>query len=67
MGTAIAVCMGATIVANFFAAAVFDSTGSYLPVWQTYSVLLLLAIVPAHFLVRRAGQTSTSIANPATK
>ena len=67
MGTAIAVCMGATIVANFFAAAVFDSTGSYLPVWQTYSVLLLVALIPAHLLVRRAGPTSTSIANPAPK
>ena len=53
MGFAISVCMGATIVGNYFAAAVFDHLGSYVPVWQSYTVLLLIAFVPVHILVRK--------------
>ncbi|MDG2307711.1 MAG: MFS transporter [Candidatus Binatia bacterium] len=53
MGVAISICMGATIIANFFAAGIFDSYGSYVPVWQTYSGLLLLTLVPVHVLARR--------------
>lgn len=52
MGFAISVCMGATIVANFFAAAVFDYFGTYVPVWQTYTALLLVALIPVQLLVR---------------
>ncbi len=52
MGTAISVCMGATIAANFFAAGIFDSFGTYVPVWQSYTGLLLVALVPVHLLAR---------------
>jgi len=54
MGVAMSVCMGATIVANFFAAAVFDRWGTYVPVWQTYTALLLVALIPVQLLVGRA-------------
>lgn len=55
MGFAISVCMGATMVANYYAAAMFDHFGSYVPVWQTYTVLLVIALVPVHLLARGPG------------
>ena len=59
MGFAISVCMGATMVANYYAAAIFDAVGSYVPVWQTYSALLLVALVPVHLLARGPGPEAT--------
>ena len=64
MGFAIGVCMGATIVANWFAALVFDQWGSYVPVWQTYTGLLVVALLPVHALVRRDRAEAESIASP---
>lgn len=52
LGTAMVFCMGATILGNQLSAFVFDSTGSYLPVWRLYSVLMVLALVPAALLAR---------------
>ena len=63
MGFAIGVCMGATILANWFAASVFDHWGTYVPVWQTYTVLLAVALIPVHNLVRRGRAGADSIAS----
>jgi predicted MFS family arabinose efflux permease len=54
MGVVYAFCMAATIAANAFAAAIFDAFRSYVPVWQSYTVLLLVALVPLELLCRRA-------------
>ena len=53
MGVVYAFCMAATVAANTFASAIFDASRSYILVWQVYSVLLLLALVPLQMLVRR--------------
>jgi cyanate permease len=46
MGVASVACMTATILGNQFTAAVFDRTGSYRPAWQTYTALMVCALVP---------------------
>ena len=53
MGVAMVFCMAGTIAGNFFAAAIFDRFGSYTPVWEAYTALLLVALLPA-VLLRRA-------------
>jgi MFS family permease len=50
MGVAMVFCMGATVLANTFTAGVFDATGSYRAVWQVYTVLLVLTLVPVFVL-----------------
>lgn len=52
MGVAMVFCMAGTIAGNWFSAAVFDRLGSYTPVWETYTLLMLAALVPA-LLLRR--------------
>jgi MFS family permease len=53
MGLAISVCMAATMLGNWFSASVHDQIGTYVPVWRTYSGLLLLALAPLMALLRR--------------
>ena len=53
MGLAMTFCMGGTVAGNFFAAAMFDHFHSYVAVWQSYTVLLLVALIPTE-LLRRA-------------
>lgn len=52
MGFAMVFCMGATIVGNWFTAAIFDNFGGYIAAWQAYTVVLACAAVPAFFLSR---------------
>jgi MFS family permease len=52
MGFAMVFCMGATVVGNWFTAAVFDNFGGYIAAWQAYTVVLACAAIPA-FLLRR--------------
>ncbi len=52
MGVAMTFCMASTMLANLYSAAMFDTFGSYLPVWQSYSALMALAAIPATLLVR---------------
>lgn len=52
MGVAMVFCMGATMLANLYSASTFDTSGSYLRVWQSYSVLMALVLVPAIALWR---------------
>ena len=53
MGVAMTFCMAGTIAGNFLSAAVFDHFGSYTPVWQGYTALMVVTLVPA-VLLRRA-------------
>jgi MFS family permease len=50
MGVAMVFCMAGTIAGNALSAAVFDRFGSYAPVWQAYTALMLVALVPAVLL-----------------
>lgn len=52
MGVAMVFCMAGTIAGNHLSAAVFDRLGSYAPVWEAYTVLMLVALVPAVLLRR---------------
>jgi len=54
MGVSSVACMTATILGNQFTAAVFDRFGSYRPAWQTYTVLMVCALVPVMRLRRGA-------------
>lgn len=53
MGITFVFCMAATMAGNQFSAWVFDTTGSYLPAWRAYTVLMTVALVPAWWLYRR--------------
>jgi len=53
MGLTFVFCMSATMAGNQFSAWVFDTTGSYLPAWRAYTVLMTVALVPAWWLYRR--------------
>jgi MFS family permease len=52
MGVAMTFCMGGTVLGNFFAAGMFDRFHSYAVVWQTYTAMMLAALVPAEILRR---------------
>lgn len=56
MGLTMTFCMASTMLANLYSASMFDAFGTYRPVWQTYSVLMLLALVPAWQLLRTQPQ-----------
>jgi MFS family permease len=53
MGVAMVFCMGGTIAGNYFSAAMFDHFGGYERVWQTYTVLMVVTLIPVE-LLRRA-------------
>jgi cyanate permease len=55
MGFAMVFCMGATVVGNWFTAAIFDASGGYLAAWQAYTLVLLAAVLPALALMRHQG------------
>lgn len=50
IGVAMVFCMGATLVGNQWTAWEFDRAGSYLPVWQTYTGMMLLTLAPTGWL-----------------
>jgi MFS family permease len=54
MGVAMVFCMGGTIAGNYLSAAIFDHYGSYVRVWEGYTALMLIALVPALVLSRMA-------------
>lgn len=50
IGVAMVFCMGATLVGNQWTAWEFDRVGSYIPVWQTYTGVMALALAPTAWL-----------------
>jgi MFS family permease len=54
MGVAMVFCMTATMLGNFATAAVFDYLGSYVRVWQIYTALMVLTLVPVYRLLASA-------------
>ncbi|HEX2676242.1 MAG TPA: MFS transporter, partial [Polyangiales bacterium] len=52
MGVAMVFCMGGTIIGNYLSAAIFDHYGSYVRVWEGYTALMLIALLPALVLSR---------------
>lgn len=60
MGVAMVFCMTATLLGNQWSAWVFDRTGSYVPAWQGYALLMTTAIPAVWWLWRaRAPVTAT--------
>ena len=53
IGVTLGVCMGATVLGNQWAAWMFDRFHSYVPAWQAYSALMLVAVAGAVW-IRRA-------------
>jgi MFS family permease len=53
LGVTLSVCMGATVLGNQWAAWMFDRFHSYVPAWQAYSGLMLVAVAGAAW-IRRA-------------
>ncbi|GIV03734.1 MAG: putative MFS-type transporter YbfB [Candidatus Binatia bacterium] len=51
-GLAMMFCMGSTMVANVYSAAMFDHFGSYRLVWQSYTALMAALLVPVLWLAR---------------
>lgn len=66
MGVAMVFCMTATMMGNIFAAAMFDNYGGYRPVWQTYTALMTLTLVPVTVLWRRREPSSSGGASAAS-
>lgn len=54
MGVAMVFCMAGTIAGNFLSAAIFDHYGSYVRVWEGYSAMMVVALLPAILLRRLA-------------
>lgn len=50
MGVAMVFCMAGTIAGNFLSAAIFDHYGSYVRVWEGYTAMMVVALVPAVLL-----------------
>ncbi len=50
MGLAMMFCMGSTMLANLYTASMFDAFHTYLPVWRSYSALMLLSLGPVLWL-----------------
>lgn len=50
MGVAMVFCMAGTIAGNFLSAAIFDHYGSYVRVWEGYTAMMVVALVPAILL-----------------
>jgi MFS family permease len=63
MGVAMVFCMAGTIAGNYGSAAIFDRLGSYVPVWEAYTVLMLVALVPAAVLWRSTRDRARTIAS----
>ena len=57
MGVAMVFCMTATMLGNFYTAAVFDRVGSYVTVWRSYTVLMLLTVPTVAWLRRHTATT----------
>jgi MFS family permease len=54
MGLAMMFCMGSTMLGNLYSAAMFDHFGSYLPVWRSYTALMVFTLVPVLWLARQS-------------
>lgn len=50
IGVAMVFCMGSTLVGNYWTAWEFDRAGSYVPVWQAYTGMMVLALAPTWWL-----------------
>lgn len=64
MGIAMVFCMTATLLGNQWSAWVFDHTGSYVPAWQGYAVLMATSI-PATWWLWRSRRAVTAMHTPA--
>jgi MFS family permease len=60
MGMAMVFCMTATMLGNFFSASTFDHFGSYRPVWQAYTTLMAVTLIPVVLLWRSARRKSAA-------
>jgi len=58
MGVAMVFCMSGTMIGNLFAASTYDRLHTYVPVWQAYTGLMLLTLIPVIVLWRNRGQGS---------
>lgn len=56
MGLAMMFCMGSTMFANLYTASMFDAFHTYVPVWRSYSALMLLSLGPVLWLWRQRSQ-----------
>jgi MFS family permease len=56
MGLAMMFCMAATMLGNLYTASMFDHFKTYVPVWQSYTMLMVAMLVPAVFLARARRQ-----------
>jgi hypothetical protein len=54
LGMTMSVCMAATVLGNQWSAWMFDRFQSYVPAWQVYSALMLVAIGAAGWLRAQA-------------
>jgi MFS family permease len=50
MGVAMVFCMGSTMIANVYAASIFDVFGSYFIVWRTYSAIMIVTLASVVWL-----------------
>jgi len=62
LGVIMVFCMVATMAGNNFSAAVFERTGSYHLAWQTYTVLMVLTMLPVLWLRRQAARPLEAVA-----
>lgn len=53
MGVAMVFCMSGTMLGNLFSASMFDTLHTYAPVWQTYTALMVVTLLPVGILWRR--------------
>ncbi len=68
-GISMMFCMGSTMLANVYSAAMFDRFGSYTLVWQSYTALMLVILLPVARLAREhqprfPGSNSTNPYSP---
>ena len=62
LGVIMVFCMIATMAGNNFSAAVFERSGSYTVAWQTYTVLMVLTVLPVLWLRRQAARPIEAMA-----
>jgi MFS family permease len=58
MGVAMVFCMTATMAGNLYAASMFDRLGGYRPVWQTFTGLMTVTLIPVSLLWWLGGRRS---------
>lgn len=53
MGVTMMFCMAATMIGDVYTAMMFDWLGSYVPVWRSYTALMIVTLIPIAALLRR--------------